>query len=771
MVDEGLEKGLSFRRRAGRGRNRAKRRAVDSASENDDPPSATGRAESEYPVEKREERLLPSSRRQRFAENSTSEDSGPGAVGSGAADKPLVVERDEDEGLSGISRRPTQSRMEVRVGENDAAVEGDASFSATAGRDYSAAGLEQLATRTRLAAEGKGHDRMESWMRAVVGVHDDESDDVEMEEVGRRSKAAADFSKGDDALAGRNPLGLATEGGRVEDHCGVELSASYQQPGAAFLPLKAGRNSSYAMEEAVRTERVLGTLDGVELAGDAASSDCSDWELEQLRRAGIGSRTGFEGNAAASRVRTIVDEEAQSRGGRGEVGASVAETCFENVAARVGAVEERVSRLVADLEAVDEASKRGARELSAVEKEERHAKARSDYYEGFFQYISDITEMLSETSDENVEMLNSQMENLRLLARNRTSLVDEFGRSKRSSLQVEGDGYETPPSESRNVLQEPNEPFNGDLEMANVGDRSNITGEPGLRGAGVHGAGVVNVLSDVTDEFKSIPSILARFTEWRTQFPSDYAEAFGDLSLGKLCGAVALASGVSCSVDWMDSLPEEASGPAIIKSRAAQWAVLDLAGTWEPLSDSSSEHNSRRIRAISSGLVSHPAELKLACESFQHAFFDTLDWRVNSIKHAQVANRTTPGVLWVCRAAAKCACGAVLVASALHLVGVGMRKVEKCILNDLFACLICTELEALLRSESETDARRACSTFLFIVEECFSSMRRGGANLLAGNTGWDRVHQTLQQMKSEEKLHSEHHRVDSCLRRIAEGIY
>jgi hypothetical protein len=459
----------------------------------------------------------------------------------------------------------------------------------------------------------------------------------------------------------------------------------------------------------------------------------SAWELEQLRRAGQGPSATADvvGGAATSRARAVVDEEGRLRGGRGEVGQSVAETCADNAAARVGAARDRVSRLRAEVEAVDAAQRRGVTEVSAVNAAAREAAARRDYYRDLLQYSSDVTEMLAETAASTCKRVNDEVDRLGALALARASAVDEFGRARRVQLDLERDGYDTP-SGGLTSGWAPREGGGDGVEGAECGTDD-------------------DPLAGVADEFKSVPAIVARFVEWKTQFPSDYVSAYGDLLLGQLCGAVALAARLPDGLGWLGAVPKAALGAAVIKSRASPWTALNLAATWEPQSVRSSASHAASIQRVCDSLIDHAAELTAARDSFGRAAVDTLRWKTDALNSPSSA---ACGEAWLARAAVKCARGTALVAHACGEASATFDELESAVLNDLMGVHVCRYVK---RGPSD-----GTEFLLWAVEDgCSGADRPGSQFPRAAHAGWAPVRGLLLRARGQV----DEHRLQSALRR------
>lgn len=773
MVEDNHANSFAFRRRAGGRKGRVKRRVADSEGDVDKDCNALAASDSKKSVEPLEERLLLGSRRRNRASSYCVDDDEDAHTDRSPQSpylkdgniSPLVVGPDDRQEYvdynivdEGVDTCPTETRqlasswgnlstgkfLEKNMGAIDNECNGDGKV-----RDYSPYSLDRLGGATAPVADGNESDGIESWMHAVGGHSSEKDGENQVDTV--RSPLASGKEKVRRARRGvcEDRANASRDGEGEPEFPPARLFSPRQTRIDAFVPLESGAQCSSR----------VGHLDGFAPLQEGDSSGGSEWERELLKRAGLGNDTGFDTHMASSRARTVIEEEGGYRGSRGEVGTSVAETCYENVAARENAAKERVLRLQADLDAIDVAESRGATEFSVVERDERLAKTRSVYYSDLLQYLRDIAEMLSESSEEAVQNLNTEMEDLRRLSIERTSLLDEFGRAKRSTLLLDGNGDETLPNAARNTSFRRRTSESGGMELSDLEASAPESLEVESLGP----------LADVADQFKSIPCIVGRFTEWQTQFPLDYEAAYGDISLGKLCGAVALASGASADTAWLDLLPEGAVGPAIIKSRAAPWAALQVAGRWEPLCSSSSEYFAECIRNICSGLKSHRAEFRLACGSFHRALLDVLKWRVNSIKEAQVSSQAPADMIRVCRAAGECARGASTVASALGEAGFSMSAVEACVSSELLTKVICAELRLLTSSESSIQIMRAaCSTLLFAVDGLFPMRSRGGMGVSVKSGGFSALRSLLVQMRSEEGLLEYHHDIDAHIVRVGQ---
>lgn len=582
-------------------------------------------------------------------------------------------------------------------------------------RDYSAAGLARLAAETLRGAPvaalqpQKSLDGDSRTMHADHGVTDVHPGGIAGEKIPTQRVLSARASTQSKIVAPPAPNGTPASGGRSFSGAGyIALStdndALMETLEGATIVDSPGRNGL----DATGVRLGIGADDSDDSAGSA-------WEEEQLRRAGHGptERRRAAAGAASDRALAIVEEEGLLRGGRGEVGMSLTETCADNLTARVDASKERLSKLESELEAVTNAQRRGATEMEVAQKCARQALSRREYYRELSSYLTNLHEMLEETGGDTAKFVNVEVERLAALARVRTTAVDEFGRARRAAFDFERDGYESPPVETSSELadklsaRETGNDGDGDVEMGNeavVGSlRSYEQNDP---------------LLAVADEFKSIPALTARFIEWKAQYPADYDVAYGDLSLGKMSGALALATRLAGQTDWLDVLPTRAKAAAALKSRATTWVSLALAADWEPQSMASTAMHARSMSRLRSCLEDRPSELLIARVAFLRSALDVLRWKVESLSSA-AASLVENERAWAARAAVKCARTTGTLAFAIGTNPKDSKDLENLVVHSLFCDLI-------LPFAQEQPPSAAAKFLLFSVEDgCFTPRKSG----------------------------------------------
>jgi hypothetical protein len=587
-------------------------------------------------------------------------------------------------------------------------------------RDYSAAGIARLAEQTRLAEPEVAPRKREPVERAGNAERVSRATLSGQQNSGVRLHELSQMER---VLSARGGMFSRRETPSVADTA-PSFDGRPSSDAAAYVPLR--RQDGFLAEDVIGTAiidpenasvwpKVATGVEGSGAIGSGDDSAGSAWEQEQLRRAGLGpsERRGVDSSAATVRARAIAEEESLMRGGRGEVGLSVTETCADNLAARVGAAKDRLSKLESELEAIIVAQSHGASEIVTVKKSAREALLRRDYYAEFLQYLTDLNDMLAVTEVDTVKCVNAEVQKLAALARVRTTEVDEFGRARRVAFDFRRDGYDSPPSF---------ETLRSAAEYAPVysldGIDGNVVIDDASRADELRLSEARHPLSAVSDEFKSLPTVLSRFLEWKAQYPSDYKAAYGDLTLAKTCGALALATGLSKSTDWLDQIPPQAKCAAAIKSRAASWVALRIAATWEPQSDASTRIHALAVRKIVSCLADHPNELLAARMSFLRSALDVLLWKTNALVSSfQLSSERERE--WIVRAAVKCSRSAGKLACAVGRPQQDLAELEDVVVRSLFCGLILPYVQDLMRSTSAVDdsSFRVAELLLFAVED------------------------------------------------------
>lgn len=634
----------AFRRRAAPRKPRARRRGVDEGSSSDD---AEGRVGAGVGASHGTAVGVPQAA------------TGAAKVAAEVRRKPRAQQRSASVAAS-VARAPRA--------DEDGGEDSEGADPTEAERDYSAAGLARLEAETRSGMELRGP----------------------------RARAGSEDSR-DGAQSQMDPV-LAARGRGV-----AVAAAAASAP--SFIPLDA-REAEIVQGGDVALEGFVGGLPGMAESDDDSGAGPA-WEEEQLRRAGVGQpgRSGGAVAAAAARARAIVAEEAAARGGRGEVGLTLAETAAANLGARVVAARTAVEQFDAEVTAVAAAARRGEEEAVRATETARRAAARRGFYARLSAHLDDVHEMLAETAAGTAARVNAEAARLAALARARTSEVDEFGRVRRVSFDFDRDGYESPRREAVTEATEDPAATATEAGVIAAGDQCESSGEdsdgdarmpaPQRGGLGLRrdvaspgnafrsgvSAGHGDEFDAVADEFKSIPALSARFVEWKVQFPDDYSVAYGDLSLGTTCGALALASGTATRTEWLDSIPRRAKAAAALKSRAPTWVALSIAATWEPQSLKSTEAHATSVERICHCLKDQAPDLRLAQSSFLRAAVDVLRWKADAL-------RSTLDTAWAARAAVKCAQSCARVAEAVSATSADQSMLEDLVLQSLFCDII-----------------------------------------------------------------------------------
>lgn len=530
---------------------------------------------------------------------------------------------------------------------------------------------------------------------------------------------------------------------------------------------------------------------------DSDDSAGSAWEREQLRRAGHGANSmkSMSKNATVSRLQSIWDEEARGMGGRGEMGSSVALTCLAALNAAAESTKRQILKVTGNVEAVENSLSRGDREQDDISSLMDDAKCRFDFYGELLQFLKDVTDMLLATSDSTVDSVNSEMDRLVRLARERSNGVDEYGRVRRSTWDECGDGFQSPPTVSEGLdgrselvaLGEAKAPGSFEnaedvvlspsaREFSHVGDKANFE----VRDSAVDDPSILisrdlqNFPSrEVEEQYKSISGVIDKFSRWRELFPSDYKAAFGDLLLGKLCGAVALARQLSKQTNWLMQLPSSARGAAVMKSRVVSWTAIRIAAEWEPRSKVSSESFGTMIGDVLRSLSEHRVERELAVATYGRVVEDVVEWKLAefSVMMSGAHDRE-----WVCNAAIKFANGIGRIATTLMQFEMdSCCKVEDAVVSKLLGGVLSWKAMALC-DDNFVESKKNIELSTLVVELGCCADENGASDHQAlvefprrSNQLWGPVQAALrnaQKIATERGLEHLQKRIRACLRRV-----
>lgn len=452
------------------------------------------------------------------------------------------------------------------------------------GADYSAAGIERL----RMEGLGVG--------ARVVGLESAEDTAGDLGKVnmtageeglelsGGELSTTVSKADGSSSVVGvKNPF---SEAWRKDSEVGV--GEAMDVSGLEYISLN-GKNLDVAR----------GTKAMPESKGDAdafavhdGGSDADEWEMEQLRRAGHGGvRMREEESIQSARwARSVIDEEEEGViTSGGEVGESVLDTVLADVREAKILAESNLQKVEGDVTSV-----RKAVEKSFETRRELHdviegAKERYEFYAGLTRYVSDVSEMLTEKQVDIIAFRESRASRLKDSAKRvldeLESDVDEFGREREPlsmslKTNVAGNGMSDSDSEENDALHSQN-----DRRPSDKTDDCELSAPD-------------DPYVDVDDDFKSVEVIARRFQEWKARYPDDYKNAYGDLSLGKLAGAVLLGVFDVGDLVWLKSLPSGARASAVSKSRVVEERGLEICAHWRPRSVRSTKEHAKAVRKI-----------------------------------------------------------------------------------------------------------------------------------------------------------------------------
>lgn len=319
-----------------------------------------------------------------------------------------------------------------------------------------------------------------------------------------------------------------------------------------------------------RTEAQLGAvynMDELQNADpmliDDAQSGADEWEKEQLRRAGLPIKP--QDDLPNAMARSIIEEEDLNLGARGEVGLSVVDTCLEGVEEALRTTQSHIDQCESKLNAVRNSGCDAA--FDAHDKAVEKADTREKFYTTLAQFATDVSDMLADRRARITARFDARKERLRGEAddveRELTTETDDFGRAR----------------DVATVLRK----YYGD----DAGDDEAPDDD---------GATEDEVFADVEREFRSIGRLSDVFRDWRSRFPDDYEQAFGDKSVGKICGAVAMCDGER--LEWLCDVPTKARMFALEASRLCELVELRIKARWRPASRTSTREHYKIVREV-----------------------------------------------------------------------------------------------------------------------------------------------------------------------------
>lgn len=338
----------------------------------------------------------------------------------------------------------------------------------------------------------------------------------------------------------------------------------------------------------------------IPLEGDVAMKDADgsgeveeegsdgEWEVEQLRRAGHSVRQEAE-EISQKRARQIVRaaDEGIRRGGALSSCLLIArEATMEFVA------KEELAK--GKLRQLEEAERNG--NATAVEVDERitSEKKRLAFYDGMSAHVDDIVDMLKEKEEEIVAAREKFLAKLSAEAEQvKTCLLggtDEFGRSRLPSLEI---------PEAEPIVQD-------------------------------------DVFDDVMDDVKSIECLAVWFRKWRTQYPKEYDEAFGDAGLGRLAGRMALATQDE-ELGWLVPLQGVSRVEALRASKCSDMIAAGIRARWKPREGRSGEKFARVAREVVQ------AEGDESKRMIGGSFLERVGWEIDACRKLE-----NTGEMWRC---------------------------------------------------------------------------------------------------------------------------
>ncbi len=269
-----------------------------------------------------------------------------------------------------------------------------------------------------------------------------------------------------------------------------------------------------------------------------------------------------------------------------------------------------------------------------------------------------------------------------------------------------------------------------------------------------------SVFMDVVEQFKSLKHIAGLFRDWRQQFPEDYKKAFGDMSIGKISGALAMGRPRCEQLEWVFALPKNSRPYAIEASHACELLNVWIIANWKPSSLQSTKNLYKIVRDVTENIVLQGKESQFATTAVTQlfeAFMKRLGFESCFLKHA--CNDSSTSLKLLCKGTVTVIANAVLMYSKcfesheileLH----GSRFLEL-LFNDLMQCVI-------QLSKRIEDIGERIELWSEVIEAfCLSKSRFIGVDI----PQWENVRKevrTLLELQPAEKLSS---RARICLKK------
>ena len=332
--------------------------------------------------------------------------------------------------------------------------------------------------------------------------------------------------------------------------------------------------------------------------GSDNSSEDSEWEREQLKRADVltGFQRGFANSALADDVAHGVEGRRTDRAaeslldaiqGRDEAEEKSLEGIYD---AKPGNVLNEIEGAIQKQEnayngIVKEAQnlKDKEEQLKTMEENRRQRSAEAAtrvlFYEEFKDYTDALGDMMGVKSAEMQERMikDRNVEKLRKVADKRFSDGDAHGRPRR--LQISGDGFYTDEEERRSSNSE------DEYSDEDFSDRSTEEATDDD-----------DILADVEEKYLNLELTYSRFKDWKERYSKDYDSAYGDLSLSLVLGGlveilcdIKRDSPIDFYVDFFASLPPGVRGGALLASKLGERVDLHVRAHWYPTSTASTE--------------------------------------------------------------------------------------------------------------------------------------------------------------------------------------
>ncbi|KAI9101299.1 nineteen complex-related protein 2-domain-containing protein [Phlyctochytrium arcticum] len=294
-------------------------------------------------------------------------------------------------------------------------------------------------------------------------------------EVARSNKAESRLVNEDDEEEGEEPF---------EDHAGDRIHFGGDAVQKEELRRKAEREGNFVTAQEEDSEEEI-----------------HRWELEQIRK---GGRTKLKEDLQSSRPQTYKIPASASI-------PSVGEVCARLNAA-LAALELSQKTHVSQLEQLKAEAAKSLKATKDLQNDTKGAAARYDFYQDFSTFVGDFAEFLD---TKGLELEKCEREVRRLLKRE----SDDVAAKRRQSLNSWCRGLDLLPRST------PSDAMDVDEDISDDDDDEPLTDFDAINDRLEH------LFVDATKEFRSLKHIVHRMKSWKENYPTEYKDSYGELSL------------------------------------------------------------------------------------------------------------------------------------------------------------------------------------------------------------------------------------------------